>query len=86
MDTGTIIAATGYTVGLVVTALGLFIKMTTDAALASQKHAYLQEQVNKLELRVNEIGDHAVLKIDKMQESLQKMEININKILNKVQI
>ena len=86
MDSGSIVTATIFTVGLAGTGIGLFVKMTTDAALAEQKHKYLQDQVNKLELRVNEIGDHAVEKMDKMQESLQKMEINIAKILNKVQL
>ena len=86
MDTGVMITAIGYATTLTLAGVGLYIKMTTDAALSRQKHEYLQEQVNKLEARVNEIGDHAVEKIDKMQESLQEMKINIAKILNKVQI
>ena len=83
METGQIITGTVFLVGMSASLIGLYIKMVTDAAIAREKHLYLQTQVNKLETRVNEIEDNAVMKIDKMQESLQKMEINITKLLNK---
>ena len=83
MDTGIMVTAIGYATTLTLAGIGLYIKMTTDAALAKQKHEYLKEQVDKLELRVNEIEHEAVTKLDEMQKSLQKMEINITILLNK---
>lgn len=83
MGSAEVVTATIFTLGLVGAVIGLYIKMVTDAALATQKQIYLKEQVDKLELRVNEIEDNAVMKIDKIQESIHKIEINIGKILNK---
>jgi len=83
MGAGQIIAGTFSFITLAGALIGLYVKMVTDAALAKQKHEYLQTEVNKLEHRVNEIEDNAVMKIDKIQESLHKMEINIGKLLNK---
>ncbi len=83
METGQIVTGTIFFVGLASSLVGLYIKMVTDSAIAREKHLYLQTQVNKLETRINEIEDNAVLKIDRMQESLQKMEVNIAKLLNK---
>ena len=83
MGAGEVVTATIFTIGLVVALISLYIKMVTDAALSNQKQLYLKEQVDKLELRVNEIEDNAVMKIDKIQESIHKIEINIGKLLNK---
>jgi hypothetical protein len=83
MGLGQIIIVILSLIGMMSALIGVYIKMVTDAAIANQKHIYLERQVVKLETRVNEIEDNAVIKIDKIQESLQKMEINISMLLNK---
>ena len=86
MDTGTIVTAVSYATGLTLGGIALFIKMTTDAALANQKHKFLEEKVDKLEIEVKEIKEQAFKKLDHMNESIHEIKIDISKILNQNKI
>ena len=78
-----IIAGTLSFVGLAGALIGLYIKMVTDAALAKQKHEYLQAEVKELKVEVNKMQHSIVEKMDKMQETIQQIQLNISKLLNK---
>lgn len=78
-----IVAATIFIVGLTGSLIGLYIKMVTDAALAKQKHEYLQAEVKELKVEVNKMQHSIVEKMDKMQETIQQIQLNISKLLNK---
>ena len=72
-----IIAATVFIFGLTGSLIGLYIKMVTDAALAKQKHEYLQAEVKELKVEVNKMQHSIVEKMDKMQETIQQIQLNI---------
>lgn len=60
--------------------VGVYVTHEKKLALAKQENVHTQNQVNKLEKRVGELEDRIFQKLDKMNESIEEIKIQIAKL------
>lgn len=71
----------GIVIGLIGAMITAYMRISEKLALANLKTDMAIRQNEKLETRVNELEDSIVKKMDKIQESVHSIEINISKLV-----
>lgn len=79
MTTGEVIAATIMIASMVGSLVAIYVSHEKKMATNTARINYLENDLSKLQVRVGDLEDKLVIKVDQIMEKLNKIEIQLAK-------